>query len=271
MKPSRHQAKKSLGQHFLRSQKALGDIVNSGEIKKDEVVLEIGPGEGALTHALLEKGARVIAIEPDTDLIPILLKKFRTAIHDARLTLIHGDALDFEWGSLVSQTYHTTSYKCIANIPYYITGALIRKIFQSSHLPELAVLLIQKEVAERICARDGKESILSLSVKVYGVPKIISLVKAGSFVPRPKVDSAVLHISSLSKKNLPTSKDEEKFFDLLHRGFSSKRKKLFRNLGYSKEHTKTLTETLGISDNVRAEDLTLAQWLYLTTEELKVH
>jgi 16S rRNA (adenine1518-N6/adenine1519-N6)-dimethyltransferase len=253
-------AKKHLGQHFLTSKKALSDIIRAGELDKKDVVLEIGPGKGILTEALLRDAKKVIAVEMDTDLIPMLAEKFKSEIQDDRFTLINSDILELE-----SSDLKLDNYKLIDNIPYYITGAIIRKFLGEKSKPKKIVLLIQKEVAERICSKNGKESLLSLSVKAYGEPKIISRVPRGAFSPAPNVDSAIISISINTKQLLRTSKDEEKFFRVLHAGFAHPRKMLLGNL--SKEYKgdlKALFEKLHLSVKIRSENVPLTKWIELT-------
>ncbi|MDD5050575.1 MAG: 16S rRNA (adenine(1518)-N(6)/adenine(1519)-N(6))-dimethyltransferase RsmA [Candidatus Pacebacteria bacterium] len=253
-------AKKSLGQNFLNSKPALEKIVAAAKLSADDVVLEVGPGKGALTELLLEKAGKVIAVEKDDRLIPFLQEKFQREISSGNFTLVHSDILEF---SPTSQNLLENSYKLVANIPYYITGIFIRKFLSEVAQPSTMVLMLQKEVAERIVARDGKESILSMSVKAYGTPKIIGIVKAGSFTPAPAVDSAILAIENISK-DFFRGTSEESFFELLKAGFGSKRKQLQNNLrtnkNISQERMKILFEKAGITEKARAEDLTLFQW-----------
>ena len=255
-------AKKSLGQNFLTSQPALEEIVSTAEIQKGETVLEIGPGMGVLTEKLLSHGAKVVAVEKDARLIEILERKFAKERSDRKFILIEGDALKIDWGEHLPK-----KYKVIANIPYYITGLIFRKIFSQKNLSERVVLLVQKEVAERIVAKKkkpldsarGKESILSLSVKVFGSPRVIRKVPRGSFSPSPTVDSAILLIENINRdffKNV----SEEKFFTAVKKGFSSKRKLLTRNLGFSKEVGDKLFKSLGLNPSTRAEDLLPEEW-----------
>ncbi|MFM2357428.1 MAG: dimethyladenosine transferase, rRNA (adenine1518-N6/adenine1519-N6)-dimethyltransferase, partial [Candidatus Parcubacteria bacterium] len=182
------QPKKSLGQNFLRSKKALQAIVEAGHITEQDTVLEIGPGEGVLTEKLLEKAGQVVIIEKDHRLIPLLQEKFSKEITSGKLKLIPGDVLDITIEEYIPTA---TAYKLIANIPYYITGEILRTFLEKQKQPEKIVLLVQKEVADRIMARDKKESILSLSVKIYGDPKREMVVNRESFKPVPNVDSAI--------------------------------------------------------------------------------
>lgn len=240
--------KRELGQNFLTNPDVVADILLASKIKAGETVLEIGPGTGVLTEALLDAGAHVIAIEKDDRLIELLNKKFA----GKRFDLIHGDILSLNISSLFANfKLHISSFKIVANIPYYITGKFLRNIFESEKLPERIVLLLQKEVAERIVAKDGKESILSISVKAYGTPSIVRYVSRNDFDPVPNVDSAVLLIGSISRDFFsavgPLRIDEGKFFELVRKGFAHKRKKLGSNLGLD----------LG---NKRAEELSLVEW-----------
>ncbi len=259
--------KKSLGQNFLTSIPARIAIVNAGEIIKDDVVLEIGPGRGFLTRGLLDSGAKVVALEKDRELIPILSEMFAPEIKSGQLTLIEGDVLLFE---PFNYKPLTSNYKLVANIPYYITGAILSRFLSNKKSPSKMVVLVQKEVAERVVARDGKESILSLSVKVYGEPKLVYRVNKGSFNPIPSVDSAVLQINNISRKNFKNQYQEEIFFKLLHAGFAHKRKFLISNLvevfgkALPREEFQKLFEELKISEKVRAEDVPLDIWLQIS-------
>lgn len=247
-------AKKYLGQHFLHSPTALQQILKAGDLKQNETVLEIGPGRGALTQTLLTQAGKVLAIEKDRELIDYLHERFANELKEKKLSLIEGDVLESDPGTLLQRPY-----KLIANIPYYITGAIIRHFLSARAQPTLMVLLIQKEVAERIVAADGKESLLSLSVKVFGEPSVVGYVPAGAFSPPPSVDSAILKVSNISRERLQ-GVNESVFFELLHKGFGSKRKMLKGNLKISVE---TLI-SCGIPEKARAEDVTLKQWLSLT-------
>lgn len=257
-----HKAKKSLGQNFLKSKSALTTIIETANPNTDDVILEIGPGKGALTEKLLSFSGKVIAVEKDDALFEFLSEKFNHEIKEKNLDLIHGDILDFDQS--VFGFYKNHGYKIVANIPYNITGQIIRKFLTGTPKPSSMVLLVQKEVSDRIVARDGKESLLSLSVKLYGTPKYIKKVPARDFSPAPKVDSAILHIKDIQSPQL-TSKEEEVFFEVLHAGFSHKRKILIGNLSqkYSKEKILTLFSTLGLNEKIRAEDLSLKDWLEL--------
>lgn len=252
-----HKAKKSLGQNFLKSKKALIRICEAGELSSGDVVLEIGPGKGALTEKLLEKGAQVIVIEKDDSLIPFLQEKFTHEAKSGQFILLNQDILDF------SIPKNIKKYKLIANIPYNITGAIFKKFLEEERQPEKMVLLVQKEVAERIVAKDGKESILSISVKIYGLPKYIMTVGKKFFSPSPKVDSAVILISDISKNTFNGNISEKKFFEILKAGFAHKRKLVLSNLAKTfkqKDEFEIIFNKLKINKNSRAENLTSQNW-----------
>lgn len=252
-------AKKSLGQHFLKSERALSDIVTAGNLTHGDTVLEIGPGRGVLTKALLETGATVIAVEKDRELFPHLWELFEKELREKRLTLVEGDILDFD---PALHKLRPQSYKLIANIPYYITGAIIRKFLETNAKPSCMVLLVQDEVARRIVARDGKESLLSLSVKAFGTPRYVAKVPRGAFSPAPSVDSAVLAIDAISG-NAFKKGEEKRFFEILHAGFAHKRKKLAKNLETvaKKGDIAGAFTALGLAENTRAEDVPTELWL----------
>jgi 16S rRNA (adenine1518-N6/adenine1519-N6)-dimethyltransferase len=244
-----HRAKKSLGQHFLRSKSAIRSIVSAGSVAEGDTVLEIGPGEGVLTEALLF----------DHALIPILEERFKNEISAGKLILIEKDVLKFD---AESHGLFAGKYKLVANIPYYITGAIFEKFLTEKNPPSLLVVLIQKEVATRIVARDKKESILSVSVKAFGVPKIIEKVPASAFRPAPKVDSAILLVNNVSQKNFDGSYSTEHFFKIVRAGFAHKRKLLSRNLEdvSAKDAISQAFLKNNISTNARAEDLPIETW-----------
>jgi 16S rRNA (adenine1518-N6/adenine1519-N6)-dimethyltransferase len=263
-------AKKHLGQHFLTSQKALFDIVNAGDIHADDLVLEVGPGKGVLTERLVSLADKVIAVEKDTELIPLLKEKFVESIKKNRLEILPRDILTFDPEIL---RFYNKPYKLIANIPYYITGAIIEQFLSTSYQPELMVLLIQKEVADRIIARDertgnlgGKQSVLSVAVSVYGKPKIIAKVPAGAFFPPPKVDSAIISIENISR-GFFSDCDEKLFFKILKHCFNQKRKQLLGSLkDFVGERTKaaSILQKANISEKARPETLLKEDWKRLT-------
>jgi len=251
--------KKSLGQNFLKSEPALLAMVLSSNITPEDLAVEIGPGDGGLTRKLLETGCTVMAFEKDHRLIPILIEKFSKELKTGRFKILEKDVLEINIDNDLPK-----KYKLVANIPYYITGQIIRMFLESINKPESITLLVQKEVADRIVAKDGKESLLSLSVKIFGEPKFIKKVLAGSFVPAPKVDSAIIHISEISDKKLD-GLDPRVFFDTIHAGFAHKRKQLLPNLSsiYTKEKLITAFEECKIPLKARAEDISLPVWVKL--------
>lgn len=253
--------KKTLGQHFLNSKSILNTIRDAADVIADDIVLEIGPGRGSLTEILTIFAGKVIAVEKDRGLVEHLKEKFSKEIKHNRLEILEEDILDFDPNIL--SFYKDFDYKVVANIPYYITGAILRKFLGAKYKPSLMVLMIQKEVAQRITARDKKESILSVSVKAYGKPKIVKNVSKKYFHPQPKVDSAILLIENISNKFFEKI-DEKKFFEIVKAGFLHKRKLLLGNLisgGFGKrEEIENIFKKLKISEKTRAENLSLKDW-----------
>jgi 16S rRNA (adenine1518-N6/adenine1519-N6)-dimethyltransferase len=246
-----------LGQHFLNAQWVARDLVKSVHMRLNEPIIEVGPGKGALTKELLTQGANVIAIEKDTELVPLLNETFKNEIAAEKLRIVEGDIRDVGPENLNIETYSVA-----ANIPYYITGEIIRHFLTASRQPRAMALLIQKEVAERIVARDGKESILSLSVKAYGTPSIVAKVPAGCFNPPPRVDSAILLVEDISRDFFDTISEED-FFKIVKAGFASKRKMLAGNLRGLFGDSASVLKECGIPEKIRAEDLQLEQWKLL--------
>ncbi|MBP6912853.1 MAG: ribosomal RNA small subunit methyltransferase A [Candidatus Pacebacteria bacterium] len=290
------QAKKSLGQNFLHSKTALNKIISCSNLTNNDFVIEVGPGKGVLTEAILGAGAQVVAIEKDARLIELLNEKFESELESGQLKIILGDALTMEVIKkrkvflVVDKDFTETGlrgdaniekniveinkdYKIIANIPYYITGALLRIFYEQVVKPTSVTVLVQKEVADRIIARDSKESLLSLSIKFYGEPKKVMNVSKQSFKPAPRVDSAILfiqthakHLAKDSGKNTDLSV-QGKFFDLIHRGFAHKRKVLRKNLidsGLPNEIVDEAFAEIKIAPLSRAEDINFLTWIHLT-------
>lgn len=240
-----------LGQHLLTNPTVGSKVADAAGVTRGTLVLEVGPGKGALTAELLRRKARVLAVEKDPAMVAVLREAFAKELASGQLTLVEGDMRDSPPDTLIPKE----SYVVAANIPYYITGELIRTFLTAKNQPSAVSLLVQKEVAERV-ARSKKESILSLSVKVYGVPKYVDTVKRGNFNPPPKVDSAILAITDISRNNFKHA-DEDRFFELVKVGFGQKRKTLAGNL------KRVFGDTLGVPDKVRAEDVPLPTWLKL--------
>lgn len=247
---------KNLGQHFLQNKQVIDKIIEAGEIEVGDAVLEIGPGEGVLTKALLKEGGQVVAIEKDPTLVKKLEKDFQKEIKEMKLKVIHADIRDFE---VEKHKALSESYKIIANIPYYLTSNIIRRFLSKKTHPDLVVLLVQKEVAERIVGGSDKESVLSLSVKAYGNPQLVEVVGRENFHPQPKVDSAVLKIDDIDHKFF-NKIEESQFFELIKQGFSHKRKQLANNISLSRNQAEELLSSCQLDTRVRAEKLTLSDW-----------
>lgn len=256
-----------LGQHFLKAKWAARSLAYAVGIATGDTVLEIGPGKGALTRELLalakEIGARVVAIEKDEALVTHLNELFRDEINSGALTVHSADIRDANPKAL---GLVSGKYVVAANIPYYITGEIIRQFLTAEEQPRAMALLVQKEVAQRITSK--KESLLSLSVKAYGTPKIVIKVPRGNFSPPPNVDSAILLINNISRTFF-SDVDEELFFTVLHAGFKSKRKFLLSNLAgtFEKESVIRAFTECGISMKARAEDAALEQWKCLAKRQ----
>ena len=253
-------AKKSLGQNFLMYPKATNRIAEIVRVQKIETVVEIGPGKGALTKPLLEKtDATIYVIELDDRMVELLNEKFAEYIENKRLHIIHSDVLDVDIAKLTSEK----AYGLVGNLPFYITGAIMKKFLTEDHQPDYMSFITQKEVAERIVKRDGKESILSLSVEVFGTPKYEMKIAKKYFNPAPKVDAALFSIFNISREKLGNV-DEKRFFEIVKAGFAHKRKKLSSNLKeLFKESINEVFESLNIDTNSRAEDIPLEIWLAL--------
>jgi len=253
-------ADKSLGQNFLQDTSSLEIITASAEILPTDTVLEVGPGLGALTRHLAAAAKQIIAVELDQRLLPAL----RQTTHDyTNITILQGDMLKLNPAEIVP----VTDYLVVANIPYYITSALLRHLLETTPRPRRVVLTIQKEVAERICAAPGDMSLLALSVQVYGRPRITAVIPAEAFYPAPKVDSAVVRIDLSPAPFIPTALLDT-FFTLARAGFSQKRKTLRNSLSAGiRKSSAEIEETLrtaGIDPKRRAETLSLEEWRELT-------
>lgn len=249
--------KKSLGQHWLKDRQVLADIAEAAEITPLDTVLEIGPGLGTLTSELLRRAEKVIAVELDGELAAKLPGQFP----GKTLEVVNEDILDFDLSVLPK------NYIVVANVPYYITSKIIKKLLTSDNKPKTTVLLIQKEVAERLAAEPGNMSILSISAQIYGDVELDQLVPAHFFTPPPKVDSQVVVVKTLATP-LITPEEEKAFFRVVKAGFSSKRKKLRSSvsagLGISKQEAETILGEAGINPDDRAEALAINQWIDLT-------
>ena len=248
--------KKSLGQNFLVEAAGLRKVLQAAALNGDEQVLEIGPGVGSLTVLLAQSAKDVVAVEIDRQLFPAL----QEALTDyPNVQAIQADILKTDLSPLLRDE----PFVVVANIPYYITSAIIRHLLEAQKRPSHMILTIQKEVAERIIARDGKMSLLAISVQVYGTPSLAATIPAGAFYPAPDVDSAVLKLSLFDKPLIP-EEHMTLFFKLATAGFSQKRKTLRNSLGtgmsIQTQTAERLLENAGIASNRRAETLNLEEW-----------
>lgn len=245
---------KSLGQHWLYDRPTLEYIADCAELTKKDTVLEIGPGLGTLTSALLRQAGNVHAVEFDEQ----LAKKLPGQFPGTNLTVCNEDILKFDFTQLPEK------YKVVANVPYYITSKIVERLMTAENKPSVAVLLVQKEVAERLAATPGNMSILAVSAQLFAHVELGETVPAKLFTPPPKVDSAVVIMKTLDTPRI-TSKNERALFRLVKAGFSAKRKKLRSSisggLGISKEQAELFLQKSGINSNARAEDLSIDEWL----------
>jgi len=273
---------KSLGQNFLIDEEVLEKIIACSDLNNEDVVIEIGPGLGTLTEELSKKCGKVVAIEKDKKLAELLEKKMCscpqtqycccrvqtqhccvcTDWHTKNIKVINDDILQMNINELVQKHSQNGKFKLVSNIPYYITSPIIKLFLENDVQPEVIVLLMQKEVAQRICAKPGKLSMIALGVQTYGEPEIIDLVKNTSFYPCPKVDSAILKISNIKRDH---SKEYYKnLFRIMKIGFSSKRKKLVNNfssgLQLDKKQSEEILSKAEISLTARAQELSLDDW-----------
>lgn len=247
---------KGLGQNFLIDKNVLRKIIEASDIKSSDTILEVGPGIGTLTQELAEKAERIIAVEKSKTMIEIL----KETVKDYKnIEVIDEDILKFE--------SEITNYKLIANIPYYLTSPLIRKFLETNNPPEFMVLMLQKEVAQRICAKPSDMSLLAVSVQFYAEAKIISYVSKNCFWPAPKIDSAIIKITPLIDKNKKQI-DIDLFFKVVKAGFSQPRKQLGNNLSkILKIERKKIDEWLlknNLKSNQRAETLSTEDWKKLS-------
>lgn len=247
---------KKLGQNFLQDSSALEMIADAAEIQADDCVLEIGPGLGSLTRYLADSARSVAAVELDPDLIPPLKAVLKP---HPNVRIVHGNILDLPISDLVDQP----GYIAAANIPYNITSAIIRHLLESEPKPRRIVLTVQKEVAERICAKPGDMSLLALSVQVYGSPRIVAKIPAGAFFPAPNVDSAILRVDIYDEPLIPKDLLPH-FFKLTKAGFGQKRKTLRNSLSaglhIKPAEAEAMLKQAGIDPMRRAETLSIEEW-----------
>ncbi|HEX5430301.1 MAG TPA: 16S rRNA (adenine(1518)-N(6)/adenine(1519)-N(6))-dimethyltransferase RsmA [Patescibacteria group bacterium] len=245
-----------LGQNFLISEETLAQILDAAQITEGETIVEIGPGLGVLTERLVAKAGRVVAIEKDRMLVPVLRKFFRK---QKNLEIVQGDVLKFNFENI------SGPYKIVANIPYYLTSHLLQNFFALSHQPEKIILMVQKEVGERLVAKAGQFSLLGISVQIFADVEIEAIVPAENFWPVPKVDSAIIVITP--KKKFPEIKDEKLFFRILKVAFAGKRKQIHNTLANGlklpKEKVRQLLDAAGIEPTTRPQDLEIEDWTRL--------
>lgn len=250
--------KKGLGQHFLIDESVLDKIVAAAEVGLADTVLEIGPGLGVLTRALAEHAGHVIAVELDEKMVGILRDQLANR---ENLEIVQGDILEIDPGELIDGPY-----KVAANLPYYITSAVLRHLLEAAHKPALLILTMQLEVAQRILAKPGELSTLAVSVQYYGKPKLVTRVPAGAFWPRPEVDSAVLRIDVYEEPPVAVD-DVGWFFTVVRAGFQQRRKQLKNALAGglhpSKDDVVAALEEAGIDPRRRAQTLSIQEWAAL--------
>ena len=251
--------KKELGQHWLKDRDILAAIADDAELMPEDTVLEIGPGLGTLTSELLRRAGRVVAVEFDPD----LARKLPGQFPGKNLQVVHEDILQFDLGSLPA------GYKVVANVPYYITSKIIEKLMTAKNKPSLVVVLVQKEVAERVAAGPGDMSILAISAQVFAKARLGVEVPREYFTPPPKVDSQVVILETLAAP-LVAPEDEKSFFRVVKAGFAARRKKLRSSiaagLAISKPAAEELLRHATINPDSRAEDLSIDDWLRLAKD-----
>lgn len=251
--------KKELGQHWLKDREILAAIADDADLSSDDTVLEIGPGLGTLTSELLRRAGRVIAVEFDPD----LARKLPGQFPGKNLQVVHEDILQFDLDALPA------GYKVVANVPYYITSKIIEKLMTAKNKPSTVVILVQKEVAERVAAGPGDMSILAVSAQVFANARLGVLVPREYFTPPPKVDSQVVVLETLATP-LVAPEDEKAFFRVVKAGFVAKRKKLRSSiaagLGISKPAAEELLRHAAVNPELRAEDLSINDWLRLAKD-----
>lgn len=250
--------KKSLGQHWLHDAPTLQAICDAADVQAGDTVLEVGPGLGTLTKQLLARGAKVTAVEFDDALAANLARNVsEDGALNEDLAVVHEDILKFDLTKL------PTGYKVVANIPYYLTSNLIRVLCESANPFATAAILIQKEVAERVAARPGQMSLLSVSAQYYCETSLGVLVPAELFTPPPKVDSQVL-VLKYRREPLFSGVDTKRFFRVVKAGFSQKRKTLVNSLSgglaISKDQARAMLAAANIPENTRAQALSLHDW-----------
>ena len=253
---------KSFGQNFLTERSVLNQIVEAADIAPDDEVLEVGAGTGVLTRELAKKARRVVAVELERDVLAFLAK---TTGHYPNVEIVERNLLYLN----PTDVFGEAPYKLVANLPYYITAPTFRHFLESANPPQLMVVMVQQEVAERITAQPGDLSVLAISIQFYGQPRIVARVPASAFYPAPKVDSAILRvdISQRYTEALHSKAERDSFFRVVQAGFSEKRKQLHNSLThglhYKNEVVRSWLAEAGIDASKRAEMLSIDDWLHL--------
>jgi len=246
--------KKSFGQHFLRDASAIASIIDTADVQTVDMVVEVGPGLGALTEHLAQGAKRLVLIEADRDLLPKLRESYPNA------HIIQGDAAVADYAAIVDDI----SWAFVSNLPYNAASAIIMEVLSCDRPPERAIVMVQREVGERMMAKPGDMSLLSVAVQLYAEISRICLVKPGAFVPPPKVDSVVLRLVPRSYADAPHRED---IIALAKIGFANRRKQLHRNLADAKvassEKVRLSLEKIGLSAQARAQELSLEHWMAL--------
>ncbi len=250
---------KSLGQHWLHDRDILAEIADAAELTLTDTVLEIGPGLGTLTSEILRQANNVVAVEFDSE----LARKLPGQFPGKNLTVVNHDILTYDLDTLPA------GYKVVANVPYYITSKIVQKLMTAKNKPSIAVMLVQKEVAERIAAKPGDMSILAVSAQIYATAELGIKVPAKYFTPPPKVDSQVIILKTRDEPFV-AAEDERALFRVVKAGFSAKRKKLRSSisagLAISKPAAEELLRHANIDPEQRAEDLSLEDWRRLARD-----
>lgn len=257
-------ARKSLGQHFLVNRGVLRRIAAAAELTPDDVVIEVGPGLGALTQELAATGARIIAVEKDEAMAQAVSREL--AGH-ANVRVVQGDMLELAPGELLLQCGLAPPYKMVSNLPYNVGTAILRRFLEAETRPALLVVLLQREVAQNIAATPGAMSLLSVAVQLYAEPAILGIVRPGSFAPPPRVDSAMMRLRVRPHPLGVSEGETAPFLDLVRAGFSARRKQLANSLsqglGITRVEAVALLHAAGVAPQRRAETLSLAEWAAL--------
>ena len=255
---------KGLGQNFLIDKEVVKKFIEVANLKPNDVVLEIGPGLGVLTQELAKKAGRVIAVEKDPSMVKVL-KELSECWNIRNIEVVNKDILK------INPKYYiipNTKYKIVANLPFYLTVPVIRKFLESNYQPRVMILIVQKEVGQRICAKPPDMSLLAVSVQIYAKPEIVSYISKNSFWPKPKVDSAIIRIAPLINADRKLRINADLFFKIVRAGFSQPRKQLLNNLSktlkFNKEKTKSWLLKNKIQPIQRAETLKVCDWINLT-------